>query len=219
VVRLFFLGIVVSATLAFAACGGGDDTPDATPTPERPGPEDVLSQWVAENRNVGFVPRCDEANRANDIGKLCATLVGERGTRRAFALGPTFSPPTALAILEETPDGWTVLSVTNNDPSAGGVPGIPWPLQVGDRVVVVGLGENDCLRIREQPSQSGATITCVPDGTVGTILGGPEEVDTFVWWEIATDAGRGWSAENWLRLESEIQRLFQQPTPTAGPND
>jgi len=203
--------------IVLVACRGGADTPKATPTPEKPGPEQVLGQWVAENRNVTFIPNCGDAQEGVDVGKLCATLVGERGTRRAFALGPTFSDPTALAIVEEKPDGWQILSVTNRDPSQGEIPGIPWPLQAGDRVVVIGLGENDCLSIRKDPSQQGERLNCMPDGTRAIVQEGPTEAETFTWWKIAGDGFNGWAANNWLRLEDAIAAALQpQATPTPG---
>jgi len=211
------LAAVSAVSIFFAACSGGSGTPKATPTPERPGPLDVLGQWVKDNRNITFVPNCADAQDGVDVGKLCATLIGERGTRRAFALGPTFSDPTALAMLEEKPDGWVILSVTNRDPSQGEIPGIPWPLQPGDRVVVIGLGENDCLSIRKDPSQQGERLNCMPDGTQAIVQEGPTEAETFTWWHIAGDGFNGWAAGTWLRLEDAIAAALQpqgSPTPS-----
>ncbi len=212
----FGIALVCVGVLLVAACGGGDDTPDATPTPELPGPEDALAVWVTENRNVAFIADCADAERGVDTGKLCAEQVGERGTRRAYALGPTFSDSTALALVEEGPEGWTVLSVTNRDPSAGNIPGIPWPLQTGDAVVVIGLGEGDCLSIRDQPTQQGARSICVPDGTRAIVQEGPVDAETITWWRIAGEGFSGWAAGTWLRLEDAIRDALQpQPEPTA----
>ena len=118
----------------------------------------MLGEWVRINRNVDFVGDCSNAKPGVDVGKVCATEAGTRGTRRAYYLGPTFSENTALAILEQSlqDETWSVLSVTNRDPSAGAIPGIPWPLQVGDQIIIIGLGDVDCLSIREQPTQSAA---------------------------------------------------------------
>jgi len=217
-VRTHLLASLAVLCILLAACGGGDNPPDATPTPERPGPEQVLGDWVAANRNINFVPNCGDAKDGVDIGKLCATLIGERGTRRAFALGPTFSDPTALAILEEKPEGWVILSVANRDPSQGEIPGIPWPLQGGDRVVVIGLGENDCLSIRDQPSQTAERLNCMPDGTRAIVQEGPEDAETFTWWRIAGDGFNGWAADSWLRLEDAIAAALQ-PQATATPSE
>jgi hypothetical protein len=209
--------IVIACSLAAAsiafACTGGDDTPGATPTPEKPGPEQILAEWVAANRNVAYLSDCAAAQRPGDIGKLCSTLLGERGTRRAYALGPTFSEPTALAILEETPDTWTVLSVTNRDPSQPNIPGIPWPLTPGDAILIIGVGEEDCLRIREQPTQQAAQVNCMPDGTRAIVQEGPVDAETFTWWRIAGDGFNGWAAGTWLRREDAIAAALNPPPP------
>jgi hypothetical protein len=214
-VRTYAVTVVIVVSIVLTACGG-DGTPEGTPTPDHPGPEQVLADWVAANRNITFIANCDDAQDGVDVGRLCATLVGERGTRRAFALGPTFSPPTALAILEERPgEGWVILSVSNRDPSQGEIPGIPWPLQSGDAVVVIGLGENDCLSIREEPSQTAERLNCMPDGTRAIVQEGPTEAETFTWWKIAGDGFNGWAAGTWLRLEDAIAAALQpQATPT-----
>jgi hypothetical protein len=214
--RLLTTLLLLATTLA-AACsgsGGKDSGPTATSTP--PGPVDVIGDWVRTNRNVDFIGECARAQQGLDIGKLCVTEVGSRGTRRAYHLGPTFSDYTALALVEQKPDGWVVLSVTNRDPSAGAVPGIAWPLQVGDQVVVIGLGEEDCLRVREQPTQQGKQLNCVPNGTKAIVQEGPTDAETFSWWRIAGDGFNGWSAGTWLRLPDAIAAALQpaaSPTP------
>ncbi len=209
--------LVLIGALAAAACGGGSSKPASTPTPRIIGPLDALADWVRVNRNVDFVGECASAKPGVDVGKTCATLVGTRGTRRAFSLGPTFSDSTALAILEQKPDGWTVLSVKNRDPSAPSVPGIAWPLQVGDQVIVIGLGDPDCLRIREQPTQQGKQLACMPDGTKAIVQEGPVDAETFTWWRIAGDGFNGWAAGTWLRLPEAIAQALATPVPAPTP--
>ena len=208
--------VVATAAAACGVIGGGDgdDTPEATPTPAKPGPEDALGAWVAENRSVGFIGNCADARPGVDVGKLCATFAGERGPRRAYHLGPTFSEATALAFVEDTADGWVVLSVDNRDPSQPTVPGIDWPLEIGDAVVMIGLGEGECLSIREQPTQQSARIDCRPDGTQAIIQEGPIEAETITWWRIAGEGFVGWAAGTWLRLPEAIAQALNPPTPT-----
>lgn len=218
----FFVPSVAGALcvigLVFAACGGGTPKPSATATPTAPGPLDALAGWVRANRNVDFVGDCASARQGVDVGKTCANQLGSRGTRRAYSLGPTFSESTALAILQETPDGWTVLSVKNRDPSTSVVPGIDWPLQVGDQVLVIGLGDPDCLRIRDQATQQGKQLNCMPDGTKAIVQEGPIEAETFTWWRIAGDGFNGWAAGTWLRLPEAIAQALATPVPaTATP--
>jgi hypothetical protein len=207
---------LLALSLMAAACGGGDDgeeTPEATPTPERPAALDRIGEWVAENRNVDFVGACEDAREGVDVGRLCATQVGSRGTLVAYHIGPTFSEYTAVAILDETEGGWEIVEVSNRNPNEEGVPGINWPLQVGDRVVVVGLGEDDCLNVREQPSTDAAQLICVGDGTEAIVQEGPVDGASFTWWRIAGEGFDGWSAGTWLRLPEAIEALFATPTP------
>jgi hypothetical protein len=190
-----------------AGCSGGSSAPSATPTPETPGPEVVIGQWVRANRNVDFIGLCQNATPGVDVGKLCTNELGSRGTRRAYALGPTFSEPTAIVMVEQAGDGtWKVLSVTNRDPSQASIPGIDWPLEVGDEVVVIGVG--DCLNIREQPTQQGKQLNCVPDGTKAIIQDGPKDAETFRWWRIAGDGFNGWAAGAWLRLPDAVAAAY-----------
>jgi hypothetical protein len=205
---------MVAALAAGAACSGGAGKPKETPTPTEPGPVEVVGDWVRTNRNVDYIGDCGQAKPGLDVGKLCVTQAGNRGTRQAYYLGPTFSDYTALALLEHTPGGWSVVSVKNRDPSAGSVPGIDWPLQVGDQVVIIGLGETDCLRIREQPTQQGKQLNCMPDGTTAIIQEGPVDAETFTWWRIAGDGFNGWAAGTWLRLPEAIAQALNPPTPT-----
>ncbi len=220
------LVLIAGAAVFASACfggGGGSKTPEATSTPQQPGPIDAIAGWVRQNRNVDFVGDCSQAKQGVDLGKLCVTLAGTRGTRRAYNLGPTFSDPTALAIVEQAADAWTVVSVTNNDPSQPSVPGINWPLGVGDQVVAIGLGEGDCLSIREQPTQESNRLNCIPDGTKAIIQDGPTDAENFTWWKISGDLDgtgfNGWAAGTWLRLPEAIAQALNPPTPetTAAP--
>ena len=216
--RIFNISTVVMVVAcAAAACGGGSSKPAATSTPAVVGPIDALADWVRANRNIDFIGECAGAKQGIDVGKDCATLVGSRGTRRAYNLGPTFADSTALAILEQKPEGWTVLSVKNRDPSAPQVPGIAWPLQVGDQVVVIGLGDPDCLRVREQPTQQGKQLACEYDGTKAIVQEGPVDAETFTWWRIAGDGFNGWAAGTWLRLPEAIAQALATPVPAPTP--
>lgn len=206
----------LTAFAAAACSGGGSKAPAASATPNLPGPIEVIGDWVRTNRNVDFVGECASAKPGIDVGKICVSLAGTRGTRRAYNLGPTFSDVTALALVEQKPDGWSVLSVANRDPSAGAVPGIAWPLQVGDQVVVIGLAEDDCLRIREQPTQAAKQMICMPNGTKAIIQEGPVDAETFRWWRVAGDGFNGWAAGTWLRLPDAIAQALQPGTPVAG---
>ena len=200
------------------ACGlvGGDGTRDGevtpardlSPTPATP-PEEALRLWVERRLNQGFVADCDEARRPDDVGKQCARLRGERDGLLAYELGPTFGEPTRLMILQAIGGSWTIAYLEERDPDLAPVPGIPWPLETGATVVVVGTSR--CLRVREEPGLQAREVDCLENGTVVTTGAGPVERDGLEWWRLE---GYGWSAGRWLRYPEEAP-AHRKATPTA----
>src|SRR5262249_4759087 len=66
----------------------------------------------------------------------------------------------------------------------------------GDRVQVVNTGGIG-LRVRSCASTSCTEITNEPDGSRGTIAGGPASGSGFTWWSVNWDNGfSGWSVQN-----------------------
>ena len=84
---------------------------------------------------------------------------------------------------------------TETSPTPTPVPGgtfIP-----GDIVVVTGSGE--CLNVRPSPGLDNEPVACLPDGSEFEILSGPQIVGDLTWWEVRTEQGDGWAAEDYLR--------------------
>ena len=209
IMAAFALGAL--ATTA-GGCGLlGDDGPsqepkaisERTPAPVIP-PEEALRLYVERRLSLGFVDDCDEARRPDDVGKQCARLRGVRNGMRAYELGPTFGEYSRLLILEQAGDGWTIAHLERREPGQPPAAGIPWPLAVGETVVVAVV--DDCLQVREHPGLQAPAVACLEDGTVATINSGPVEIDGHQWWQLV---GYGWSASGWLRYPEEA--------PASGP--
>ena len=205
--------IVIVAALAVACSSGGGKisstpAPGGTPngTPAIP-PEDALARYVQNRLSQGFVADCVKAQRPGDVGKQCAQKLGERGDLLAYALGPTFSEPTRILVLKPESGDWTLVTIDNLDPNQPGAPGIPWPLEIDAQVVVAGTAP-DCLKVREAPGLGGAQLDCINDGTRVTVVAGPVEQDSIVWWQLQE---LGWAAADYLRYPEEA--VAATPTP------
>ena len=199
------LGGALVLICVMAACTTGSDedrprTPDATERIQQlmatAGPaEEILHTWVQDHLSQGFVARCEDSQRPDDVGKQCAQLHSERGGRLAYRLGPTFSESTRLFILEQQAGVWTIIY---QETYSGELTTIPWPLAVGANVIVT--VDSECLQVRDQPGLSAVPIDCLDNGTEVTISAGPAERDGLTWWRLD---GQGWSAGQWLRYPAE----------------
>jgi plastocyanin/uncharacterized coiled-coil protein SlyX len=66
----------------------------------------------------------------------------------------------------------------------------------GDSVV-----PTETISLRPDPSTSGEPIAVLNAGDTLTINGGPEEGETYIWWEVATEDGTtGWVVEDFIEL-------------------
>lgn len=76
----------------------------------------------------------------------------------------------------------------------------PSPIGVGVRVVIFGTGGNG-LNFRREPSITAERIRGLPDGTTYEVVGGPQENEGFVWWQLRdpSDGTIGWGVQNYMR--------------------
>jgi uncharacterized protein YraI len=65
---------------------------------------------------------------------------------------------------------------------------------IGDTVSV----STDLLNLRSQPSTSGAVVATLPNGTQGTVIGGPTTATGYTWWQLSTARGNGWAVGDYL---------------------
>lgn len=79
----------------------------------------------------------------------------------------------------------------------------PVPITIGSMVIVNGVGANQ-LNVRDRAGVRGTNILFrAPDGTRFNIIGGPQQADNFIWWQIqALDnpANSGWAVSNYLQV-------------------
>lgn len=203
------------AMALLAACltagGGGDgDGGEATPTAQAPAdtPEAVIQLYVEKLLNRLWAGDCRQAT-GEDRGALCVTKRGERGRYVAYNLGPTFSDPSAIVLLKRSDEGvWEIESVIPRDPNQPDDGSTPWPLEVGEIVVVAGTG--DCLNVREEPRIDARILFCRPDGWKFVIQEGPVERDGYVWWRLG---GEGWAVQDYLRYPEDAPLPQNTPTP------
>ena len=77
------------------------------------------------------------------------------------------------------------------EPAAGGEIGI-------DSAVIV-TQEGDGLNLRPDPSTTGEPVTQLAAGEQLTVIGGPQEGENYVWWEVVTSDGTsGWVAQDFI---------------------
>lgn len=206
------VGVASLASGCLSAGGGDEGGQEATPTAEAPAdsPEAVIQLYVEKLLNRLWAGDCRQAT-GEDRGALCVTKRGERGRYVAYNLGPTFSDPSAIVLLKRSDEGvWEIESVIPRDPNQPDDGRTPWPLEIGEIVVVAGTG--DCLNVREEPRIDAKVLFCRPDGWKFIIQGGPVEQGGYVWWQLG---GEGWAVQDYLRYPEEAPLPQNTPTPAA----
>ncbi|CAA9551167.1 MAG: N-acetylmuramoyl-L-alanine amidase [uncultured Thermomicrobiales bacterium] len=74
----------------------------------------------------------------------------------------------------------------------------PTGIVIGSTVAV----STDLLNMRSQPSTSGSIVAPLPNGTQGTVIGGPTTATGYTWWQITTNRGSGWVVRDYIRQVS-----------------
>jgi hypothetical protein len=208
----FFLG----SSLRGGGGGGGDSSGDksgaapagSSPTPqESVSVEQALEQYVTQQLGQQYVGDCTASVMPKEEGKLCSVAKGERTNKKAFMLGPSSFEFTLWVFLSKQGDAWQVDGTQPVSPDTANIPGAPWPLAKGAKVVVAGTG--NCLNVRSAPGTKEQAVDCLADGTVITLAEGPVSADGHDWWQPQDRSG--WVAGDWLRYPDESGT----PTPVA----
>jgi hypothetical protein len=60
------------------------------------------------------------------------------------------------------------------------------------------------LNLRAEPDTTARVITNAREGTVLTVLEGPQQAGQYTWWKLRTPGGEeGWGAADWLALKTD----------------
>ena len=131
-------------------------------------------------------------------GGLVLVLVAAVGLMQVSGLAAKLRPaptPTPTLVPTATPVPTAVPTATEiPTPTA-----IPVPVMVqGGKAVVKGT-EAAKLKLRVGPGLNQDTLQFVEDGTVLSLLDGPQAGDGYTWWQVQTPDGlTGWVAGDWL---------------------
>ena len=124
---------------------------------------------------------------SNTLAFRKTTAAGISGKLYSYTFGAL--PATYSTAPNSTPSHWSLYATLSTAPAA--------KFAINDRVQVTCSGGG--LNVRATPSTSGTLLATQPDGTLGTVIGGPTAANGFNWWNINYDTGAdGWSVEDYL---------------------
>ena len=120
----------------------------------------------------------------------------------SFPISPATAtiPPEANIILTRPPVTFNLSGPTLAPPP---VTSTPQRITLGGQIIVVDVGVTQ-LNVRDTPGVIDTTILFrTEEGTIFTIVDGPQQADGLTWWKIqdpATPARAGWAASNYLEV-------------------
>lgn len=136
-----------------------------------------------------------------DIAYLCVAAPAER-------VESPISSVTEPALLDSTAVG---------TPAAA--PEIPLPAGIPVDAAAIGIGSkvrvSEPLNLRTAPGLSATVISVLSAGSVVTVVGGPQSASGFVWWQLSTANGAGWSVVDYLVEQTGTVTATPSVTRTA----
>jgi hypothetical protein len=94
----------------------------------------------------------------------------------------------------------------------GVCPGWQSWMQVGYQGMVTDTPDNQRTAMRQLPTVNSNALLYLPDNYVFDVIGGPQCIDGFTWWQITTQGQIGWSAEG------DSSKRYIQPTGRLNQN-
>lgn len=189
-------------------------------TPDRPGDFDPRGiQWEQDLKPFRRLPRArrpDLQQRTPAVVPLLVsfsvvlvacvlTLNFINQNRPALTIAlPTATPriitPTPTEVIPPTATPYIAPTDTPT-PQPDPAQAAPQQIGVGARIRIVNTGGNG-LNFRRAPTISAERIRALPEGSTYEIVGGPEQADGFIWWQLRdpSDGTIGWGVQNYMAL-------------------
>jgi len=217
VTAIVVIAIVALAGRAGGGGGGGDGGGKQTPTPVEPTPDEsagaeaALASYIQQKLTLEYAGDCTASILPKGEGRVCSAFKGERQGRRAYVIGPSSYEFNLWLFLRADGGEWQVYATQPVNADTANLPGAPWPLEKGAKVVVAGTGS--CLNVRVAAGTKEAAVDCLADGTEVTLAEGPVEADGFQWWRVEDRSG--WVAGDYLRYPEAGATGTATPAPTT----
>lgn len=140
----------------------------------------------------------DDANLREQPGTDSASLrtVPQASVFQIVEGPTTVGDYTWYHVKGDAGSGW--LATSTFGPSNAAAPA--GTFTIGEAVVI----DTDMLNIRESPSLKALITATLPYMADATIADGPMPANGYTWYLIDTEAGTGWSAEQYLSREDEV---------------
>jgi LysM repeat protein len=176
--------------------------PAATTTPPTPTPEATSPPGLASTASETATPSPTPSPEVTPVRVVTATPVATpRATPTPIA---TNTPaPTRLAAPRSSPT-----------PPAEDAPR-PRDEALAPGTYASAEADGDCLYIRDTAGLKGRIITCIPTGTIVSVLDGAIEADGYRWQKVSSGTLTGWAAD--MYLEPSAAPPPPPRTPSASP--
>jgi hypothetical protein len=95
-------------------------TPSPTTTRSAGGastPTAAIAAWMGK-KGFRYAGECATTTLEKDIGKYCSSLCEDKGARRIYRIGPTFSEYTQWLLLERSGGTWRVIAAAKDTGTA-----------------------------------------------------------------------------------------------------
>lgn len=158
--------------------------------------------WFWADRLINDDPDVTEPTSREEIG-LVTTAAATDPPAQIVSTPPPADTTAPGGVTEMTPAAGADTSGETGDTQAADETDPPEPpADTGGNTYTDGdtVTTTESINLRPDPSTSGDPIAVLEAGDTLTINGGPEEGETYVWWEVVTEDGTtGWVVEDFIQ--------------------